>query len=178
MNGLKSEQEATWIASAENIAERLYELEAGDTFAVKISKSWGDMIRHITVSEGPYPDSHNYSQTTLAEPYDVVLRGDDRRHPSADIVETQTISHDPDDGTVYIKQGPGLVDEVDAITTDTIAVNYESDVDLVAECECGQTTRIPVSEADLPMMGQGMIETDDGFVTPCCRSQNWVTTLD
>ncbi|WP_135666774.1 hypothetical protein [Halorhabdus rudnickae] len=170
--------EPEWVSEPAEIAELLYSLDQGETIAVKIERSWGTMLKHITITKGPYPDVKNYASSSLAEPYDVILNGESRRNPSADFAETRGISHDPDEGTVYFKMGVGRFDELEAVTTDTLAVSYEAEVDVAAECsDCGQTTRIPVSQEDLPRQGPQMVDSDDGLLTPCCRSENWKTTL-
>lgn len=167
-----------WLTDHATIAETLYELATGETIAVKIEASWGTYSKHVTITAGPFPDVRNYSETSLAEPYDVVLEGDERRNPSVeDPAGHVAVSYDPETETAYLKRGVGRFTEIEGVTTDTLAVSYDSDTSLAAECDCGQTYLIPVDESDLPMMGEGLIDTDDGRVTPCCRSGDWVTTL-
>ena len=172
-----TEAEPEWVRDHSTIAEMLYNLETGESFTITHNESWGIMKKTITITKGPFPDCQNYSETTFAEPYDVVLEGDQRRHPSAEMPQSVTISYDPEDEVVYRKPHVGRFEEIEAITTDTLAVDYVPSVITAAKCDCGQTTKIPVNESDLPVMGNGMIKTDEGFITPCCHSDEWTTTL-
>ena len=173
----RTEAEPEWVRDHATIAETLYTLETGESFTITFNVSWGTMKKTITITNGPYPDRQNYSETTFAEPYDVVLRGDQRRYPSDELTESIIISYDPEDKVVYRKQNVGRFEEIEAMTTETLAVDYESDVRPAAKCDCGQTTKMPVRESDLSIRGDGMIETDDGLITPCCHSDEWTTTL-
>lgn len=167
-----------WITEPSDMAETLYELERHATIAVQVERSYGVSTMYIAVESGPYPDTHNYSQTSLAEPYDIILDGKMRRSPSADFADTVGISHDQDTETVYLKTGVGRFEEIAAITTDTAAVDYDADVSVAAKCgDCGQTERLPVREDEKATARAGMIKTNNGLLTPCCRSSEWTTTL-
>ncbi|ERJ05102.1 hypothetical protein HLRTI_002901 [Halorhabdus tiamatea SARL4B] len=172
------ETDAEWLTDPAVIASTLYELDRHESIAVQVERSYGTSTMYVTVESGPFPDARNYSETTLAEPYDVVLKGEERRSPSADHADSVGISYDPDEEIVYLKTGVGHFEKIEAVTLDTMAVNYDANVSVAAKCdECGQTTTLPVRERDDPITGPRMVEGDSDLLTPCCRSSDWTTTL-
>jgi len=161
----------------EAIVDEVYALEDGDTFAITVEGQSRRRTLHMTVTGGPYPDTRNYADSGFAEPYDIVVDVEERRNPSADFAESKAISYDPDEGTVYLKDGVGRFSDVVGIATETLAVDYSSGKMIAAKCECGQRTKMPTREEQLPLLGDSMVETADGAVTPCCRSSEWTTVL-
>ena len=169
---------SSWMHDHRRIAEALYRLSPGDTFAIRTEESWGQMTKYVRVTGGSYPDTKNYYDSGLAEPFDIILEGEVGKSPSADHFESMSISHDPESDLVYWKRGVGRFEEVDAVALNAMAVDYSSGKVTAARCECGQTYKMPVSDDDAPVLGQGMTRDGEGnLVTPCCRSSDWTTTL-
>lgn len=166
-----------WITDHSSIKDFLYNLDSHQTFAIRTKESWGPMIKYVQVTGGSYPDSKNYSSTSLAEKYDTILECKISKSPSDDFTESGTMSYEPNENTVYWKRGPGRVKRIEAVAADAMDVIYESAAEIAIECTCGQVTRVNGSYPS-PSPKEELCRDDSGnLVTPCCFSKDWTTKL-
>lgn len=167
----------TWISNNKKIVDWLYSCRKNDTFAVKYGKNL-ELTKYATLSRDPYRGSRNYYETSLAEPYNIVVEIEVRKDPSADFSEKHKISHNPDSNDLYVKKGVGRFEEVKSICTKALEADYGSDRNIVAECqECGTQTKLKMEDNN-NQNRTGMKKSRNGdTITPCCFSENWETKL-
>lgn len=167
-----------WIQHPNQIREQLYSMRKNQTFAIQYSRNGTVYTKYAMSEKSAYTDTKNYYDSSFAEPYDVVLDIQVRKNPSADFAESQHISHDPEQNIFYLKTGVGRFIEIDKISVHPMKIDYSSDREMVAKCnECGTETKIPVEDTTM-YNGSTMIQTDDGMITPCCRSSDWTTKMN
>lgn len=165
-----------WMTDDSDIVEWLYSLKNNDTFAIRYGDSL-ELTEYATVVEGPYTNRKNYYETGLAEPYNVVVKVELRRNPSADFADRHSISYDPESENAYVKKGVSRFETLRSICTKPLDVRYQSDKSLVARCEeCGTETEIGVDDGDLDPSNM-RTDSNGNMITPCCFSENWETKL-
>lgn len=167
-----------WIKSKDKIAEWLYSRNKNDTFAVVYGDSL-ELTEYATVIEGPYKETKNYFDSDFGEPYDIIVRVELRRDPSADFSDSHSISHNPETGDLYVKKGVGRFETLKSICIEPLKVDYKSEKQLVAECsECGTQTELNIGDNEKLINSKKMKKNQDGdMITPCCFSKNWETKL-
>lgn len=147
----------------------LNSLQENDTFVFEYDKNL-KIKRYATVIENP--EGKNYYDSTLGEPYNILLEVKSRKNPSADYYEERSISHDPEKEKVYLKKGVGRFTEILSIYKDPLDVNYKSDNQLFARCnECGTKTKLNIEENNQIRVRRMKKNKDNELITPCCYSQ-------
>lgn len=167
-----------WIKNPNQISDKLYSMRKNQTFALQYSRKGNTYTKYVIAKQSAYTDTKNYYDTSFAEPYDVVLDVQMKKNPSADFLGSKQISHDPEKNIVYLKTGVGRFVKIDKISEYPMKIEYSSNREMVAKCDqCGTETTVPIQEADTYKKGTNMIQTDEGMVTPCCRSSEWTTKM-
>lgn len=165
-----------WISKNSNIRSTLYKFNKNDTFAMEYKSSNIEMVKYATVDTIYDKQTKNYSETSLAEPYniicDIVLRTD----PSSDFSEKKSISYDPDNNKIYLKYGVNRFKDILRINTQALEASYDSGEIYVICNECGKEVDINIDK-QVKATGRNTMKNDknDDIVTPCCKSINWKT---
>lgn len=168
----------SWISNDKVTADWMYNLNINDTFTVVYGDKL-ELTEYATVTGGPYHERKNYYDSGFAEPYDVIIEVDLRKDPSSDFTDDCCISYNPDDEELFVKRGVGRFESVKSICTNALDADYESDRQLVAECEeCGTKTQINVNDNGSVNSNSMKKNSNGDIVTPCCSTDNWSTKLN
>lgn len=165
-----------WITEDTEIREELYNLNINNTLAIEYQSSSITIVKYGIIKNIYDKKTKNYSESNLAEPYNIICDIEVKKDPSSDFSEKKSISYDKENERIYLKDGVNRFKDIIRINTTALEATYDTG-DIYGVCdECGKEIDINFKEKTTVTSKNKMKKDQNGeLITPCCRSKNWTT---